>query len=113
VQHKLRLLNDENFVDLARVAIAAAIHSPERAQEMVARMGEREEGLTTWIRAAAADGRLDAKDAVFASQLMQGMVKSFAFWPQIGMGRPALTQAQRKKVAETATDMFLAYFERD
>lgn len=113
VQQKLRLLNDGNFVDLARVAIAAAIHSPERAQEMVARMGEREEGLTTWIRAAAADGRLDAKDAVFASQLMQGMVKSFAFWPQIGMGQPALTPAQRKKVAETATDMFLAYFARD
>src|ERR1700743_2476380 len=34
---KLRLLNDEAFLSLARVAIAAAIHSPERARDMVAR----------------------------------------------------------------------------
>lgn len=67
VKQKLRLLHDDNFVDLARVAIAAAIHSPERAQDMVARMGDREEGLTLWIRAAAADGRLKTKDPLFAS----------------------------------------------
>ncbi|WP_409303378.1 TetR/AcrR family transcriptional regulator, partial [Pseudomonas sp. KCJK8993] len=48
---KLQLLADDNFLDLARVAIAAAIHSPERAQDMVARMGEREESLSRWIRA--------------------------------------------------------------
>src|SRR5471032_2743486 len=48
---KLSLLNDEAFLSLARVAIAAGIHSPERARDMVARMGEREEDLTCWIRA--------------------------------------------------------------
>ena len=52
---KLHLLAYDNFLSLARVAIAATIHSPERAQNMVARMGEREEGLTVWIRAAQAD----------------------------------------------------------
>ena len=53
-QAKLQMLGDDNFLDLARVAIAATIHSPERAQNMVARMGEREEDLTVWIRAAQA-----------------------------------------------------------
>ncbi|WP_204128751.1 TetR/AcrR family transcriptional regulator C-terminal domain-containing protein, partial [Pseudomonas ogarae] len=48
---KLQMMADDNFLSLARVAIAATIHSPERAQDMVARMGEREEGLTVWIRA--------------------------------------------------------------
>jgi TetR/AcrR family transcriptional regulator of autoinduction and epiphytic fitness len=110
VKQKLRLLNDANFVDLARVAIAAGIHSPERAQEMVARMGDREEGLTVWVRAAAADGRLKTKDPVFASMQLQALVKGFAFWPQIGMGQPPLTAAQQKQVAETAVDMFLAYY---
>ncbi len=110
VKQKLRLLHDENFADLARVAIAAGIHSPERAQEMVARMGDREEGLTTWIRAAAADGRLKTKDPLFASMQLQGLVKGFAFWPQIALGQPPLTAAQQKQVAETAVDMFLAYY---
>src|SRR5258708_6225866 len=107
---KLRLLNDEAFVSLARVAIAAGIHSPERAQDMVARMGEREEGLTVWIRAAAADGRLKTRDPLFASQQLQGIVKGFAFWPQVTLGQPPLTAAAQKKVAETAADMFLAYY---
>jgi TetR/AcrR family transcriptional regulator of autoinduction and epiphytic fitness len=110
VKQKLRLLNDANFTDLARVAIAAGIHSPERAQEMVARMGDREEGLTAWIRAAAADGRLKTKDPLFASMQLQGLVKGFAFWPQITMGQPPLTPAQQKQVAEATVDMFLAYY---
>ncbi len=32
----MRMLTDANFIDLARVAIAATLHSPERAQAMVA-----------------------------------------------------------------------------
>src|SRR2546430_1535425 len=32
VAQKMRMLNDQNFVDLARVAVAETIHSPERAQ---------------------------------------------------------------------------------
>jgi len=111
VGQKLRLLNDEAFVSLARVAIAAAIHSPERAQDMVARMNEREEGLTVWLRAAAADGRLKISDPVFASHQLQGLVKTFAFWPQITLDQPALRPKERKRVAESAVDMFLAYYD--
>ena len=110
VRQKLRLLHEEGFADLARVAIAAAIHSPERAREMVERMGEREEGLTIWIRAAAADGRLKTKDPVFAAMQLQGLIKGFAFWPQVALGQPALTAARQKQVAESAVDMFLAWY---
>jgi TetR/AcrR family transcriptional regulator of autoinduction and epiphytic fitness len=107
---KLTLLNDEAFLSLARVAIAAGIHSPERARDMVARMGEREEDLTVWIRAATEDGRLRTSDPVFASQQLQGLVKAFAFWPQVTMGQPPLTEDEQRKVAESAADMFLARY---
>ncbi|MFM0729708.1 TetR/AcrR family transcriptional regulator [Paraburkholderia sediminicola] len=107
---KLGLLNDEAFLSLARVAIAAGIHSPERARDMVARMGEREEDLTVWIRAAAADGRLKTSDPTFASQQLQGLVKAFAFWPQVTMGQPTLSVDEQRHVAESAADMFLARY---
>ncbi|RDS81773.1 TetR/AcrR family transcriptional regulator [Dyella psychrodurans] len=110
IAQKFRLLNDEAFVSLARVAIAAGIHSPERAHDMVARMSEREEGLTVWIRAAAAAGRLKTNDPVFASHQLQGLIKGFAFWPQITLAQPPLDAAAQKQVAETAVDMFLAYY---
>ena len=108
---KLDMMRDDNFLDLARVAIAAAIHSPERAQSMVARMGEREEGLTVWIRAAQADGRLMAVAPEFAAQQIQGLLKSFAFWPQISMGQPGLSAEMQNMVVESALDMFLASYQ--
>lgn len=108
---KMQMLGDDNFLDLARVAIAATIHSPERAQDMVARLGEREESLTVWIRAAQADGRLKAVDPGFAAQQVQGLLKSFAFWPQVSMGLPGLTADMQGSVVESALDMFLACYQ--
>ena len=107
---KLRLMNDGAFMSLARVAIAAGIHSPERARDMVARIGEREEGLTVWIRAAAADRRLDTPDPAFAAQQLHGLVKGFAFWPQVTMGQPPLSAQEQRHVAESSADMFLARY---
>lgn len=110
VWQKMRMLCDPAFVDLARVAIAETIHSPDRAQAMVARLGDREEGVTVWLRAAAADGRIKLNDPVFASHQLQGLVKSFAFWPQVTMGQPALASAMQKQVVESAVDMFLGSY---
>ncbi|QCP52991.1 TetR family transcriptional regulator [Trinickia violacea] len=110
LMRKLRFMNDEAFLSLARVAIAAGIHSPERARDMVARMGEREEDLMVWVRAAAADGRLKTSDPVFATHQLYGLVKAFSFWPQVTMGQPPLSKSEQKKVAEAAADMFLARY---
>ncbi|WP_445570793.1 TetR/AcrR family transcriptional regulator [Pseudomonas sp. E102] len=107
LQAKLQLLANENFLDLARIAIAATIHSPERAQDMVSRMGQREEGLAAWIRQAQADGRLKPVEPAFAAQQMHGLLKTFAFWPQVSMGQPNLTQEEQTHVIESALDMFL------
>ncbi|SCW58548.1 TetR/AcrR family transcriptional regulator [Pseudomonas sp. NFACC05-1] len=111
LQAKLHMLADENFLDLARIAIAATIHSPERARDMVSRMGQREEGLTAWIRQAQADGRLKAVEPAFAAQQMHGLLKTFAFWPQVSMGQPSLTQEEQTQVIESALDMFLSRYQ--
>ncbi|MET3117190.1 TetR/AcrR family transcriptional regulator of autoinduction and epiphytic fitness [Undibacterium sp. GrIS 1.8] len=112
MQEKMQMLNDEHFIALARVAIAATIHAPDRAQEMVAKLGEKEEGVTGWIRAAQADGKLKPADPAFAAHLLQGQLKTFAFWPQITMGQAPLDKAAQVQIVEAAVDMFLAYLGR-
>lgn len=107
---KLRTLEDRDFLDLARVAISEAIHAPERALPVFARLNEREEGVTAWIRAAQADGRLKPGDPAFAATLLQGQVKAFAFWPQVAMGAAPLGPEQQAPVIEAAVEMFLSYF---
>jgi TetR/AcrR family transcriptional regulator, regulator of autoinduction and epiphytic fitness len=108
---KMQMLADSNFLDLARVAIAATIHSPERAQNMVSRLNEREESFTAWIRAAQADGRFKAVDPSFAATQIHALLKAFAFWPQITLGAPALAPAAQMSVIESALDLFLGGYE--
>ncbi|MDL2354360.1 MAG: TetR/AcrR family transcriptional regulator [Pseudomonadota bacterium] len=110
LRRKLRVQGTRDFIDLARVAIAEAVHAPERARPLIARIGAREEGLTLWIRAAQADGRLIAGDPLFASTLLQGQLKAVAFWPQVTMGAPPIDAAQQAQLVEVAVTMFLAYF---
>ena len=110
LRQKVTLLRDPYFLDLARVAIAEAIHTPERARSMVAKLAEKEEGAAALLRAAQADGRLKAGDPAFMANVLQGQLKTFAFWPQVAMGQPGLDETQEAAVVETAVDMFLCYW---
>ncbi|WP_372359334.1 TetR/AcrR family transcriptional regulator [Xanthomonas axonopodis] len=112
LQQKLRLLDDPAFIDLSRVAIAEGIHSPARARELLSQLGSKEEGTTTWLRAALADGRLAGVEPEFAAQQLQALVKGFAFWPQITMAQPPLSPQQQTQVAESAVAMFLGLYAR-
>ena len=111
LEAKMLMMSDANFLDLARVAIAATIHSPERAQDMVNRLSKREEGFTQWVRAAQEDGRLSCTDPAFAAHQIQSLLKAFAFWPQITLGQPVLDAACQASVIESAIDLFLAGYE--
>jgi len=107
---KLAMLSSDDFIDLARVAIAATIHSPERAQDMLARLGEKESGVLAWIKAAQKDGRLKAGDAALAAQQLESLVKGAAFWPQVTMGQPKLAPKAQKHLAAAAVDLFLSHY---
>jgi TetR/AcrR family transcriptional regulator of autoinduction and epiphytic fitness len=110
IQQKMNMLSDTHFLDLARVAIAETIHSPGRALSIVSRLNEKEEGITSWVRAAVADGRIKAVDPEFASHQLQGMLKAFAFWPQVTLSSPPMALDAQQHLAEASVDMFLAYY---
>nr|WP_316642273.1 TetR/AcrR family transcriptional regulator [uncultured Roseateles sp.] len=110
---KLRLINDPSFLNLVRVAVAEMMHAPERAQAMVERLGEKEDGdagLAAWIRAAQQDGRLRPADAQFAAHQLQALLKGSAFWPQLAMGQQALTAAEQTRLLNDSVDMFLSFY---
>ncbi|MCQ2993466.1 TetR/AcrR family transcriptional regulator [Pseudomonas syringae] len=108
---KMQTLSDTNCLDLARVALGATIHSPERAEVWLARLDEREETFAAWIRAAQADGRLKPADPTFAATQMHGLLKGFAFWPQVTFNKPVLSPEQQADVIESTLDMFLGWYE--
>lgn len=107
---KMRMLCDVNFIDLARVAVAATIHTPDRARDMVEKLNSQEGGIVAWIKAAQADGKLKAGDPNLMGDMLQGQLKAIAFWPQIAMGQAMLSTAQQKQVIQLTADMFLLYY---
>jgi TetR/AcrR family transcriptional regulator, regulator of autoinduction and epiphytic fitness len=110
LQGKLAMLGDDNFLALARVAIAAGLHSPERAREMVARIGEKDGGMLDWMRAAQRHGALKAGDAAQAVKQLESLVKGVAFWPQVALGQPRLTGPAQKKLALATVELFLSHY---
>ena len=110
VHTKLTMLADENFLTLARVAIAARLHSPERAREMVERIGEKDGAMLDWVRAAQKAGALKPADAAQAYKQLECLVKGAAFWPQVAMGQPRLAPAAQKKLAAATVDLFLSHY---
>lgn len=107
---KVAMVSGEDFIDLARVAITATIHSPQRAQDMLLRLAQKENALLTWVRAAQNDGRLKPADPLQVVQQMESLVKGSAFWPQVTLGQPRLeSQAQKQLAADTA-ELILARY---
>ncbi|WP_028103211.1 TetR/AcrR family transcriptional regulator [Pseudoduganella violaceinigra] len=110
MRQKMAMLGDDYFLDLVRVAIAEAIHAPQRARDTMAKLGKKEEGVATFLRAAQEDKVLKAGDPGFMSHMLQGLLKSFALWPQVGLGKPSLTPAEQEAVITAIVEMFLAYY---
>ncbi|KPY88090.1 TetR/AcrR family transcriptional regulator [Pseudomonas syringae pv. tagetis] len=108
---KMRNLTNSHFLDLARVVVGATIHSPERAQVWMARINEREETFSAWIRAAQKNGRLKPVDPGFAATQMHALLKSFAFWPQVTFNAAMLNPQEQNDVVESALNMFLGWYE--
>lgn len=108
---KMKTLGDSNFIDLARVAIGATIHSPDRAQIWVSRLNQREETFTVWVRGAQQDGRLKPVEPVFAASQIHALLKAFAFWPQVTLNEPLLGPDKQREVVESALDLFLCWYE--
>lgn len=107
---KVAMVSSEDFIDLARVAITATIHSPQRAQEMLLRLAQKENALLTWVRAAQDDARLQAADPLQVVQQMESLVKGSAFWPQVTLGQARLESQMQKQLAADTAELILARY---
>ena len=111
LQSKLHMFGDLDFIDLVRVAVAATIHTPERARDIVDRLRGHETAIVSWLRAAQADQQLRAGDPVLMADMLLGQLKSLAFWPQVAMGQAALDVVQQEQVLSLTLGLFLAYYQ--
>lgn len=108
---ELELLESEGFIDLSRVLFSEYFHNAELAHQAMEKYSQAESGLTTWIKAALADGRLVELDPQFASTQFIGLLKSFAFWPQIIGHVPSPDAAHKQVIITSSVEMFLKQYQ--
>lgn len=108
--HVLDMLVAPCFVTLARVALVEMIRSPELARKTYNMVRERQAGLVRWLADAADDGRLRLDDPVWACDQFLGMLKTFAFWPQILGGQSVPDTTERARIVDTTVCMFVRHY---
>lgn len=109
-EQMIDMLSDPSFMSLARVTLAEMLRSPELARKTYELFRDRQSGLAAWLSEASAEGRLVVEDPVWAADQYFGLIKSFAFWPQILGGQPAPDPATRRHILDSSVDLFLGAY---
>lgn len=102
------MLSDSAFQSLARVTLAELIRSPALARKTYDLFRQRQTGVADWLQAAARDRRLVIDDPVWAADQFLGLIKAFAFWPQLLGGQPAPDSNLRARIVDSTVIAFLA-----
>ena len=107
-EQMLDMLAAPVFVSLAKVTLVEMLRSPELARKTYELFRERQSGLAVWLAEAADDGRLEVDDPVWAADQFFGLIKSFAFWPQILGGQPVPDGPTRGRILDSSVALFLS-----
>lgn len=80
---ELALVDNPQWFGLVKVLLSAFVLDPQLARDTVARFEGGDGSLTTWIRAAAADGRLSVGEPALAAAVFSAMLTGAFTWPAV------------------------------
>lgn len=110
-EQEMALLKSANFISVSRLIIAECLHSPNVTEQTMAQIGESESGLTIWLKQACEDQRLTIPDIDIAATQFSGLLKSFAYWPQVvGFGEYPDKKTEQR-IIDSAVSMFLSEYQ--
>lgn len=109
-QQKVELFSSDEFLDLSRVTIPEAIHSPAKLQQAMGQMAQIESRMEAWFADAIADGKLSFDTPCEACQQFMGLLKMQAFWPRLLKAESNPSESDKEKMIERAVGMYLCYF---
>ncbi|MCW3172179.1 TetR/AcrR family transcriptional regulator [Shewanella subflava] len=108
---EIELINSQEHIDLARVAIGHLFYSSDEMSREIEKMKQHESALIRWIKAAEADNKLQLNDANFANDQLMSLLKGRCFWPQVLTCQPLLTDVERQHLANETAQMFLSRYQ--
>ncbi|MFI4994807.1 MAG: TetR/AcrR family transcriptional regulator [Hyphomicrobiales bacterium] len=105
----IRLMRDARYLRLFRAVLAEHIRNPALVEPALVTYWKAEYGFADWVRAAAKDGRLSARDAVRAGHIFGSLMRGAIIWPSV-LGRSSFKADRLNATINEAIDMFLAFY---
>lgn len=96
--------------DMTRAILSECIRNPDLAARIFEGLRDTEAGVPAWVRAAAADGKLNTDHPEFAAEQFMSLLKGILFWPPLtGWTTEPDDEAAEHTLTE-AVEMFLARY---
>ncbi|MFW3427202.1 TetR/AcrR family transcriptional regulator [Aliarcobacter butzleri] len=107
---ELEFLNDENNMKLIQILTVVMIQKNEIGLKLLTYAKDDCMDMTSkWFEKAKENGKLDFESSLFISKQFIGMIKSFAFYPQM-YGAPKLTSNEQNNLVEKAVQMVVKQY---
>jgi TetR/AcrR family transcriptional regulator of autoinduction and epiphytic fitness len=105
------IVENSTWMGLIRLLLSVFASYPELAKEAMEKHAKTESGLTSWMRAAILDGKLDTNDHILASRVLSSMLGGAITWPAVYQGGTFTRISPELKEEIVLT--FLARFGKD
>lgn len=109
-ENEMALISSEEFLDISRMAMAESVRAPELTGEIVNELEACEWGMVPWITAAWENGKLTISEPELAAGQFLGLIKTFAFYPQVFYGKAPLEKEEQEKVISSAVNLFVSNY---
>lgn len=107
---EISFLSTQENIKLLHIATIVMIQKNEIGLKLLAMNKDQCMLMTSqWFEAAKIDKKLSFESAGFVSQQFIGLIKSFAFLPQL-YGAPLLSKPEQDRVIDTAVEMILKLY---
>ncbi|WP_394220919.1 TetR/AcrR family transcriptional regulator [Alteromonas gracilis] len=106
----IEFMVSESHLDLARVAIGHFFYEPEKLKDEVAQLKAQETAMHRWLKDAKADKKLVFDDLDRVVDEIDSLVKGQCFWPQLFKLEDALSESDKRKVAQNTVALILSRY---
>ncbi len=108
----IEMISSEDLKDLARVILPRFLQTPQLCRQILGDTRLGEEQIVKWLKSAQRARQLKSTDPHFMARQFQGMLDTFAFWPQIIGGDPPLSKSRQRALVKSTVTLFLSHYAR-
>jgi TetR/AcrR family transcriptional regulator of autoinduction and epiphytic fitness len=107
---EMKFLGNQENIRLIQIITIVMIQKNSIGQKLLEmKKDDMMEISAKWFEAAKMDGKLAFDDSLFVAKQFIGMIKSFAFYPQL-YGAPLLSQNEQKNVIKRSVEMVMRLY---